>query len=172
MSLNSNKSKQLAYLLRHDKNYDFEIGGWRLLSNLCQFHSYSKEEIIDIVSSDDKGRFEISSDTTKVRALYGHSVEVDLLLCIQEPPPLLLHGTALKYIESIRNHGLKAKSRQYVHLTEDRDLALKTGSRHGQVALLVVDAQAMFNDGYHFYCTDNGTWLTKAVPIQYILYNT
>ena len=162
-----NKSKQLAYL-RHDSNYDFENGGWRELSDLYQNHSFSLDNIIDIVSNDKKGRFEFNCDKTKVRALYGHSVEVDLLFCKQEPPSLLLHGTALKYIESIRKNGLKSKSRQYVHLTEDMDSAIKIGSRHGQPVLLVIDAQAMSNDGYVFYRVSNGTWLTKNVPNRYL----
>jgi len=170
MSINPTKSKQLAYLLRHDNNYDFEVGGWRQLTDLCQLHPFSLEEIIDIVSRDDKGRFEFSYDKTKVRALYGHSIKVDLLLRKQKPPLRLLHGTALKYIESIRQNGLKSKARQYVHLAEDKDLAIKTGSRHGQAVLLVIDSQSMFNDGYNFYRTGNGTWLTTVVPVQYIVF--
>lgn len=170
MSLNSNKSKQLAYFLRHDRNYDYEIGGWRELTDLYLLHPFTKEDIVDIVSNDNKGRFEFNSDKTKVRTLYGHSVEVDLLLRKQEPPLRLLHGTALKYIDSIRNYGLKSKSRQYVHLTDDRDLAIKTGSRHGQAVLLVIDAKSMFNDGYSFYHSNNVTWLTSEVPLQYILF--
>lgn len=162
------KSKQLAYLLRHDKNYDFEIGGWRELTDLCQLHSFTTEEIFDIVSNDTKGRFEFDFEKTKVRALYGHSVEVDLLLHKQEPPSILLHGTALKYIESIRDNGLKSQSRLYVHLTEDKELALKTGSRHGRAVLLVIDSHAMYNDGYVFYKVSDGTWLTKNIPFKYI----
>lgn len=168
MSVNYYKSKQLAYLLRHDHSYDFEEGGWRELSDLYHNYSFSLDEIVDIVLKDDKGRFEFNCDETKVRALYGHSVQVDLLLCKQEPPSFLLHGTALKYIESIRLNGLKSKARQYVHLTEDRDLALETGSRHGQDVLLVIDSQAMSNDGFVFYRVSNGTWLTKEVPLKYI----
>ena len=170
MSLNSNKSKQLAFLLRHDRNYDFEIGGWRELTDLCLRHSFTTEDVVDIVSNDGKGRFEFNSDKTKVRALYGHSVEVDLLLCKQEPPLRLLHGTALKYIDSIRNYGLKSKSRQYVHLTEDKYLAIMIGSRHGQAVLLEINSLAMFNDGYNFYHTNNGTWLTAEVPVKYIIF--
>lgn len=170
MSLNSNKSKQLAYLLRHDRNYDFEIGGWRGLSDLYHNHSFSLEDIIKIVSNDNKGRFEFNSDKSKVRALYGHSVEVDLLLRKQEPPLRLLHGTALKYIESIRKNGIKSQSRQYVHLTEDPDLAIKTGTRHGQAILLAIDSNSMFSDGYDFYKTNNGMWLTSEVPVQYIVF--
>lgn len=170
MSLSTPKSKQLAYLLRHDRDYNFEIGGWRDLADLCQLHSFTPEEVIYIVSNDNKGRFEFNSDKTKVRALYGHSVKVDLLLSKQEPPLRLYHGTALKYIDSIRNYGLKSKSRQYVHLTENRDLAIMTGSRHGQAVLLEINSLAMFNDGYNFYHTNNGTWLTAEVPVQYIIF--
>lgn len=162
------KSKKLAYLLRHDHNYDFEDGGWRELIDLYHNHSFSLEDITEIVSNDNNGRFEFNSDKTKVRALYGHSVEVDLLLHKQEPPSLLLHGTALKYIESIRNNGLKSKARQYVHLTEDKELAIKTGSRHGQSVLLVIDSQSMYYDGYVFYKVSDGTWLTKNIPFKYI----
>lgn len=168
MSLNSDKSKRLAYLLRHDHNCDFEIGGWRRLTDLCQLHSFTTEEIIDIVSNDNKGRFEFNSDKTKVRALYGHSVEIDLLLQTQEPPIRLLHGTASKYIESIRNNGLNSKARQYVHLTEAKDLAIKTGSRHRKPVLLVIDSQAMSNDGYVFYKVSDGIWLTQYIPLKYI----
>ena len=166
--MSKNKSKQLAYLLRHDKNYDFEIGGWRELTDLCQLHSFTTEDIIKIVANDNKGRFEFNSDKSKVRALYGHSVEVDFLLHKQEPPFILLHGTALKYIESIRDNGLKSQSRLYVHLTEDKELALKTGSRHGRAVLLVIDSHAMYNDGYVFYKVSDVTWLTKNIPLKYI----
>lgn len=158
----------LAYLLRHDKNYNFEAGGWRTLADLCQRHSFTFEEIVDIVVNDDKGRFELNYDEMKVRALYGHSVEVDLLLRKQKPPKTLLHGTAVKYIESIRQNGLRPKSRRYVHMTEDIDIALKTGSRHGEAVLLKIDAQSMSDNGYVFYSTKNGTWLTNEVPIKYI----
>lgn len=170
MSLNSNKSKQLAYLLRHDRNYNFEIGGWRELADICRLHNFTKEEVIDIVSNDNKGRFEFNCDKTKVWALYGHSVEVNLLLRKQEPPLRLLHGTASKYMESIRRDGIKSQARQYVHLTDDRDLALKTGSRHGKAVLLVIEAKSMFNDGYCFYYSNNGTWLTSEIPLQYIVF--
>lgn len=165
-----NESKRLAYKLRHDDEYQFEPGGWRSLSDLCDHHSFSRKEIIDIVANDDKGRYEINVDRTKVRALYGHSVKVELLLNNEEPPVRLMHGTAVKYIDSIRESGLKSKSRIYVHMTENRDAAIKTGSRHGQPVLLEINAQAMYNDGYEFYRISNGIWLTTEVPVEYLIF--
>lgn len=168
MEFNTNKSKQLAFLLRHDHNYELESGGWRNMDDLCQRYSFTTEEIIDIVSNDSKGRFEVNLDKTKVRALYGHSVNVDLSLHSQVPPGVLYHGTALKYIDSIKKYGLRQKSRQYVHLTEDKDLAILTGTRHGEAVLLVIDSYSMSKCGFLFFKASEGIWLTKEVPSLYI----
>lgn len=168
--MNYNGSKRIAYFLRHDKDYSFEVGGWRAVSDLCLNHSFSLEDIINIVLHDDKGRFELNHDNTKVRALYGHSVKIDLQLKEEVPPKQLLHGTASKYIESIHRTGLTSCSRRFVHLTEDEDVAIKTGSRHGDPIVLVIDSQTMITDGYKFYHTDNGIWLTTEVPSQYIIH--
>lgn len=167
----NNKSRQLAYLLRHDDSYHLEAGGWREIDDLIANHQFSHSEICAIVAADTKGRYEINADLTKVRALYGHSVKVDLMLQSSEPPKILFHGSAMKYIESIHQNGLKPKSRQFVHLTEDRDLAIKTGSRHGEPVLLTIDSIAMYNNGYEFFRINNGLWLTKEVPVNYIAFN-
>lgn len=110
------RSRKLAYLLRHDCEYIYETGGWRLVSDLVDNHSFSVEEIEQIVHNDTKGRFELNDDKSKVRAFYGHSVNVELSLSIDTPPEFLYHGTATKYISSIENLGLLPRSRQYVHL--------------------------------------------------------
>lgn len=162
------RSRKLAYLLRHDCGYRYETGGWRLVSDLIDNHSFTSEEIEVIVSTDVKGRFELNEDKTKVRALYGHSVEIELMLHSQCPPEFLYHGTASKYLSSIKHSGLLPKARQYVHLTEDIEAAAMTGSRHGDPIVLKVLSHLMCSEGYVFHRLDNGVWLTKEVPIEYI----
>ena len=162
------KSRKLSYLLRQDNDYKLESGGWRLVSDLILRHSFTVTEIDEIVSTDSKGRFQLSEDKTKVRALYGHSVNIDLVLAPEEPPESLYHGTASKYLSSIKQSGLIAKARQYVHLTEDIDMAIKTGRRHGKSVLLKILTHKMDADGYVFYHLSNGVWLTDEVPLQYI----
>ena len=90
-------------------------------------------------------------------------------MAVDDPPEFLYHGTASKYIPSIRHSGLLPQLRRYVHLTEYMDTAVKTGLRHGEPVLLKVLSQAMGSDGYVFYRLDNGVWLTKEVPIRYIV---
>ena len=42
------------------------------------------------------------------------------------------------------------------------------GKRHGKVVILEVDAKRMLEDGYEFYLSVNGVWLTDIVPVKYL----
>lgn len=83
------KSKRLAYLLRHSDLPDYN--GWAKMSEVLGNLGVSLQDLQQIVESDNKGRFEFSEDKSSVRALYGHSVDVDLELdsaTFFPPPPL------------------------------------------------------------------------------------
>lgn len=92
-------SKRLAYLLRHSKLPNHK--GWIKVDVVQNELGVSLLDIQKIVYEDTKGRFEFSEDKSSVRALYGHSINVDLGLEPAVPPPVLYHGTAEKYIDSI-----------------------------------------------------------------------
>ena len=81
---------------------------------------------------------------------------------------MLFHGTGEKYVNSIREHGLIPKSRLYVHLSKDIKTAVKVGKRHGKEVIFQVATGQMFRDGYKFYLSVNGVWLTKEVPVKYL----
>jgi putative RNA 2'-phosphotransferase len=83
---------------------------------------------------------------------------------------VLYHGTAEKYLESIRRDGLQRAARRHVHLSERVETATAVGRRHGRLVLLEVRAGAMHRDGVAFYRTPNGVWLTDHVPTQYLLF--
>jgi len=120
-----------------------------------------------VVESNAKQRFAIEGD--KIRANQGHSFEVDLALEPQTPPDILYHGTATRFIDSISQSGLLPQSRQHVHLSQDRATAIEVGKRHGKVVVLEIDCKQMVADGYIFYRSYNGVWLTDRVPKKYIL---
>ena len=103
-----------------------------------------------------------------IRANQGHSIQVDVELDEVEPPTELWHGTGEKYVESIDKQGLISKSRLYVHLSKDENTAIKVGQRHGEPVLYIVQAGEMYKDGYKFYLSKNGVWLTKEVPVKYL----
>ena len=122
----------------------------------------------EIVRTDEKQRYSFNADKTKIRANQGHSVPVDVELEAVTPPELLYHGTGEKYVDSIEAQGLIPKSRLYVHLSADTETAGKVGSRHGKPVIYTIDCRKMTEDGYRFYLSANGIWLTKSVPPQYL----
>lgn len=84
------------------------------------------------------------------------------------PPALLYHGTGEKYVSSIEARGVIPKTRLYVHLSGDYDTARKVGARHGSPRVYQINAARMAADGYGFFRSVNGVWLTKQVPPQYL----
>lgn len=163
------RSCTLSYLLRHDKTYDFLEHGYRDVADLVNNHGYTKEELSEIVETDDKGRFEFFDDKRLlVRARYGHSVDVDVELPEAVPPAVLYHGTAKHFVESIQQQGILKKSRLYVHLSATIEEAIKVGKRHGELVVLEIDARRMSKDGIKFFRSRNGVWMTEFVDAKYI----
>lgn len=126
------------------------------------------EELEEIVTTNDKKRFSFNEGKTMIRANQGHSVEINLALQAIIPPDVLYHGTAEKNLGSILEKGIQKMSRQYVHLSNDKETAFKVGSRHGKPLILTINTAQMHQDGLLFYQSDNGVWLTDAVAKQYI----
>lgn len=163
-----NKSKRLAYLLRHDRKYQFDANGWREVSELTEKHGFTFEDLCVIVDANNKQRFEFSEDMQYIRARQGHSIHVDVELEECVPPPILFHGTAEHSVNSILKEGLKSQNRLYVHLSSTMGTAINVGKRHGAPVVLKVDAQKMFKDGAKFYLSRNGVWLTDYVATEYL----
>lgn len=87
---------------------------------------------------------------------------------MRPPPKVLYHGTASRNLNAIRQEGIKRGNRSYVHLSIDKETALKVGSRHGYPVVLEILAEKMFQDGIHFFCSKNGVWLAEYVAPEYI----
>ena len=127
------------------------------------------EDILEeIVRTDEKQRYSFNDDKTKIRANQGHAIEVDVELEEKEPPEILWHGTGEKFATSIDNIGLIPKSRLYVHLSKDEETATTVGRRHGKPVLYMVNTREMYKDGFKFFLSKNGVWLTKEVPVRYL----
>jgi putative RNA 2'-phosphotransferase len=169
-------SKFLSYVLRHRPesiSLALDSEGWAKIDQLIrlangQGKELTRELLLKIVATSDKQRFAVSLDGSRIRANQGHSIQVNLNLHPQIPPKILFHGTATRFIASIRTQGLVAGARQYVHLSVDRSTALQVGRRYGKPLLLEVNALAMSHSGYEFFMSQNGIWLTQAVPVDFI----
>ncbi|MFC4546585.1 RNA 2'-phosphotransferase [Paenactinomyces guangxiensis] len=136
----------------------------------CRKHGVllDRETLQHIVETNDKRRFSFSEDGRKIRANQGHSVSIDLNLEPVKPPERLYHGTADRFLLSIREQGLVKGNRHHVHLSEDPVTARRVGMRHGKPAILQILAGEMHQDGYTFFRSANGVWLTEFVPVHYL----
>ncbi len=168
-------SKYLSLILRHKPEtigINLDEHGWAnvddLIAGIAKTHACDMDILEEIVRMDEKQRYSFNEDKTLIRANQGHSIPVDVELDEVSPPEELWHGTGEKYTASIDAQGLIPKSRLYVHLSKDRDTALKVGKRHGKPVLYLVKSSEMAKDGYPFYLSKNGVWLTKKVPAKYL----
>ena len=174
MDLNKT-SKFISLILRHKPEtigISLDEHGWASVSELIE--GISKKQYIDmamlekIVATDSKQRYSFNEDKTLIRANQGHSIPVDVELPVKKPPVILYHGTGEKYVSSIDEQGLIPKSRLYVNLSGDESTAKVVGARHVKPVIYEIYASQMYNDGYVFYQSVNGVWLTKSVPVKYM----
>lgn len=172
-------SKFMSLILRHKPQVigiELDEHGWadveELIAGINKSRPFNMEMLEEIVKTDNKQRYSFNEDKRLIRANQGHSIPVDVELQECVPPEYLWHGTGMKYVESIDKEGLIPKSRLYVHLSKDFETAKAVGQRHGKPVVYRVLSADMQKDGYIFYLSKNGVWLTKKVPVQYLEKNS
>jgi putative RNA 2'-phosphotransferase len=169
-------SKFLSLVLRHEPErigLSLDAQGWARIDDLLERASangvlISRETLTEIVETNEKRRFAISDDGIFIRASQGHSIDVDLELTSVEPPALLYHGTAIRFLPPIRQSGLLKMARQHVHLSADEETAHRVGQRHGKPVVLIVEAGKMHRAGHPFFLSANQIWLTDHVPPAFL----
>lgn len=168
-------SKFLSGALRHfpdDAGLDLDGRGWTeydaLVAAVDANYGWADRESVDaVIATDPKGRFERRGG--RVRAAYGHSVDVDLEASEGEVPDRLYHGTAPRNLDAIRDEGLKPMGRQRVHLSATRAAARAVGRRHApDPAVLVVDVRSMLADGFAIDRRGEDTFTVERVPPEYL----
>lgn len=168
-------SKFLCGLLRHfpdEHNIQVDDQGW---CDTREVHKVLKEKysgmninkLHAIVAMDNKGRYEVNSG--EIRAVYGHSINVDLEDNNEHIPEKLYHGTSESALSDIMSEGLKPISRQSVHLTDDMNEARNVGSRHSDtVVLLEIDTKSLISDGANITKRGKSVYTTSHVDPQFI----
>lgn len=166
-------SHYLSYLLRHhpeDKGLTLDEYGWCKVDDLIRALHITKRELEDCV--DNNTRYIFSEDKRFIKAAHGHSIPIKYTNEMV-PPEILYHGTALRFLSSIRSEGLKKMNREAVHLSEDRTAAFLVGSRHAsgdarKTIVLEIRAKDMYKEGFKFYKSEDNVWLVDNVPPQFI----
>ena len=165
----------LAFALRHEParfGLDLDDEGWTSLEDLViaiRFDRYDwalvdEAALRTVIEGMD--RFHIRDG--RIRATYGHSIELGKLPLVAAPPQVLFHGTMNDALPAIRRDGLKPIGRRFVHLTSDREYALRVANaKQGQAVVLVRAADAHAS-GQVFRRANDHVWLTDQVVASFL----
>jgi len=166
--------------LRHfpdDVGLDLDERGWvtygAVVDAVLERYDWaSREHVQAVVATDPKGRFERQfdgSDDGRIRAAYGHSVDVDLEPTDAPVPDELYHGTAPERVVPITTEGLRPVGRQLVHLSDGVDAARDVGRRHAsRPVVLAIDAAGMLDDGHRVTKRGRAVYTAMHVPPRYV----
>lgn len=168
--------KFISLILRHKPQVigiTLDQNGWadtqELLAGINASNRYIDMEILErIVRENNKKRYSFNEDKSRIRANQGHSISVNVEMKEMTPPDELYHGTADRFLDSIREKGILKMNRQYVHLSADAETAKAVGKRHGKPVVLVIDTKKMVEDGYIFWLSDNGVWQSEDIKWEYV----
>jgi putative RNA 2'-phosphotransferase len=138
-----------------------------LRENIKEYQNLALDDIFNAVNCSQKKRHEIKNYS--IRALYGHSTEIEMSYTEHVPPQVLYHGTSDESSKLILSEGLKPMQRKYVHLSSDARSAIVVGSRKELYPIILsVDAEKAYGNGIIFYFANGDTWLTKFIPSKFI----
>lgn len=171
-------SKEISYALRHAPwEYELEMDeeGWVPIEQLLdalhkdqKWKEVSEKDLAITIEMSEKKRHEIFNG--KIKAYYGHSIPMRIKKEERVPPETLYHGTARRFLNSIKAKGLLPQSRQYVHLSQDVKTAYSVGMRHdSKPCILKIAAMQAWKDGIKFYYGNEKVWLADEVPNMYLV---
>ncbi len=176
--LDEAKTEQLGRLvagaLRHfpeDLGLAMDSKGWVDLTNLGEVihkrHRWaSKNLVVALVQSDPKHRYEIIDD--KIRARYGHSVDIEL----DHPEnklPKLYYGASEEEADRILEIGLKPASQKYVHLSTTPEKAWHVATfRTGNPKVIQADAAAAQKEGVKMMNVNDDIVISEKIPSKFL----
>lgn len=181
-------STALSGLLRHNDDGQIAIDkqGWAdvdaVVSQIARHPrvaklgvSFDRTDLERLVEADEKGRFEIEGG--RVRAVSGHSFEVDIPLLRFRPAGPLYFGTVEKMAGDIQRDGLTHSSKIHTRLSATYDEALaiardRAGTHPerdlGGPVVFEIDALAMMQDGESFGLNPAGEVITGKIDVRYV----
>ena len=167
-------TRSLAYMLRHQpEEFDLELDahGYGELEEVVRALSerlgedIEVEDVEEAISSGDRPRYEIEGD--RVRALYGHSIDVDPGEPAQ-PPDMLYVGINSRDARRAVQYGLRGGRRRFLHLARTLEDARETGRRTGvEYSVLTVHALDAWEDGVNFY-DRQALFLAEQIPTEFL----
>jgi putative RNA 2'-phosphotransferase len=168
----------LALVLRHaPEKFDVEmdINGWVSVLGLCDgikaqrrdFHWLKPWHFEAVTVTEEKGRYEVEGE--RIRATYGHSIEIEIDLPTDEIPEVLFYPVSLEEVDDIIKLGIKGGDRRHVHLSKTVAKAYEAGSvRIKGPSIVEVDTVRAIADGISIFRAGKLVCLAEEIPPQYL----
>jgi len=168
-----NVSRYISYLLRHNpEDLEMDKEGFVDLDKLVskirrRCPSVDRDFLVRMVEESERKRFEIVDD--KIRALYGHTIPVQVRLEEDKQIAWLYHGTTAEAAKEILEKGLRPMRRRWVHLSPTEEIALDVGRRRtNRPMILVIDVAEARKHGVKFFRVTDNVYVCKYVSAKYI----
>ncbi len=145
--------------------------GWVDVDVLCdamrtRYKWANKEKLFSIIKSDEKGRYEVKGN--KIRARYGHSVDIDLDYP-ENALPELYYGASREEVDILLEKGIRPIKQRYVHLSTSVEKATEVAKIHTEdPVLLVISAEEARNDGVALLAATENIVLAEVIPAKYL----
>ncbi|TDA29471.1 MAG: RNA 2'-phosphotransferase [Archaeoglobi archaeon] len=167
--------KFVSGVLRHfPQKFGLEIdeNGWVSFEDLARLVSrkyrWANRWVLKaLIYSDEKKRYEIRGD--KIRARYGHSIDVKLNDMPEAQEDTLYYGTSEEEANRMMEIGIKPVNQAYVHLSTTIEKSLEVASlRTRNPIIFEIDARRARADGIRILKANDSIALAKEIPSKYI----
>ena len=168
----------LTGILRHFPDrygLTMDPNGWVSLPQIVRaisqkhpaYHWLRVTHLVAIAETDAKGRYEVRDD--RVRATYGHTLEVALDLPTENVPEFLYYPVTAEEVTIVLEVGLRPSDRRKVHLSKTADDARAAGSvRTPDPVILEIDTTKARGAGIVIMQAGKTVYLTDQVPAEFL----
>lgn len=155
-------SKAMAYQLRHhgpSNGVPIDQAGFAAMDDLARALNVDSSALLAVAEHPGEPRYEVRDG--RIRALYGHSIEVVIDAAIDVGVPNnLYHGSSWSALDAIVRDGLTPMQRRMVHLTNTAEEAMAVGLRKGAPLVFSID------QSHNEEPVADGIWVAAMVPRQ------
>src|SRR3989449_337091 len=136
-----------------------------------RFRFVRQHHVVGLIETDPKGRYQFEDG--KIRATYGHSLDLDLDLPTEGIPDLLFYPTTAEESHILMEAGLRPSDRKMVHLSATFEAALEAGRvRIAQPVILEIDAKTARDAGVVIHKAGKTVFTSKEIPGEYLRRST
>jgi putative RNA 2'-phosphotransferase len=131
------------------------------------YHWLRVQHLVAIAETDAKGRYEVRDD--RVRATYGHTLELSLDLPTEDIPDRLYFPVTAEESGIVLEVGLRPSDRKKVHLSKTAEDARAAGAvRTPEPIILEIDAKRARGEGIVIQKAGKTVYLVDQVPAEFL----